>query len=161
MTLSADPITVLNLALSIAIFVLGCWGYEKRKNGAALCVGVAFGLFGVSHLLTLLGFGLSFGTVLIAVRTAAYLTVAFALYTVVGSSTTGHKMQHKSQIADSSEGVSPYRSRGLKDLETDGHASTSPKTFADVDLHVAGFECVRSGVEDGVSIYRKRKSAQP
>lgn len=47
-----------------------------------LYVGIAFGLFGVSHLMTLLGLKDALEIVLIVVRTLAYLLVAFALYTV-------------------------------------------------------------------------------
>jgi hypothetical protein len=47
-----------------------------------LYVGTAFGLFGVSHLMTLLGLREALKTVLIVIRTLTYLLVAFALYTV-------------------------------------------------------------------------------
>ena len=79
MALMLDPITIVNLILSVAIFVLGIGAYGKKKNGMALYIGVAFALFGLSHLLTLLGLAQSLTTYLIIIRTLAYLIVIFAL----------------------------------------------------------------------------------
>jgi len=44
-----------------------------------LLVGIAFGLFALSHLATLLGFREAWETFLIALRTLAYLLVIYAL----------------------------------------------------------------------------------
>jgi hypothetical protein len=55
MAIMFDPITTVNLILSLTILVLGVVAYGKKKNGLALYIGGAFGLFGLSHLLTLLG----------------------------------------------------------------------------------------------------------
>ena len=77
-----DPMYAVNLALCIIILVLGCWGYRRGGDRVPLYVGIAFGLFGVSHLMTLLGLKEALETVLIVVRTIAYLIVAFALYNV-------------------------------------------------------------------------------
>jgi len=75
-----DPISAVNLVLCIVILALGCLGYRKKKNLTALMIGVSFGLFGVSHLFTLLGMKEALTDILIAVRTAAYLIVVYALY---------------------------------------------------------------------------------
>jgi hypothetical protein len=82
MALMLDPITIVNLILSLAILVLGIAAYGKKKNGMALYIGVAFALFGLSHLLTLLGLAQSLTTYLIIIRTLAYLIVIFALLTL-------------------------------------------------------------------------------
>jgi hypothetical protein len=80
MALILDPIYIINLALCIIIFVLGILGYKKGGNSIPLYVGIAFGLFGVSHLATILGFKDALEAVLIVIRTVAYLAVIVALY---------------------------------------------------------------------------------
>ncbi|MCZ7382142.1 MAG: hypothetical protein O8C64_11320 [Candidatus Methanoperedens sp.] len=77
-----DPITAVNLVLSVIILVLGYWGYKKSSDNVSLYVGIAFGLFGVSHLATLLGLAQSLVSVLIIIRTFAYLIVIFAVYKI-------------------------------------------------------------------------------
>jgi len=74
---------VVNLVLCIIILALGCWGYRKTGDRVPMYVGIAFGLFGVSHLVTLLGLKEALETVLIVIRTLAYLIVVFALYKVI------------------------------------------------------------------------------
>jgi uncharacterized membrane protein YhfC len=71
---------VVNLTLCIIILALGVLGYKKVNNKTPLYVGIAFGLFGVSHLATILGYKDTLEAVLIEVRTVAYLTVIVALY---------------------------------------------------------------------------------
>jgi len=71
---------IVNLILCIAILVLAVIGYKKSKNKTALYVGIAFGLFGVSHLCTILGLKPTLEVVLITVRTIAYLLVVYGLY---------------------------------------------------------------------------------
>jgi len=80
MTFTWDPIYMTNLILCVIIFVLGCVGYKKSEDKSPLYIGIAFGLFGLSHLSILLGLKETLTTVLILVRTIAYLTVAFTLY---------------------------------------------------------------------------------
>ena len=75
-----DPITAVNLVLSVIVLVLGYWRYKKSNDKVPLYVGIAFGLFGVSHIATLLDFKQSL--VLIIIRTLAYLIVIYAVYTV-------------------------------------------------------------------------------
>jgi hypothetical protein len=77
-----DPIYIVNLILCVVILVLGLVGRQRSGENLPLYIGIAFGLFGVSHLATLLGLKTALSTVLIVVRTAAYLLVVFALYTV-------------------------------------------------------------------------------
>jgi hypothetical protein len=82
MALTWDPITAVNLVLSVIILVLGYWGYKKSSDNVPLYVGTAFGLFGISHLTTLLGLAQSLVSVLIIIRMLAYLIVIFAVYKI-------------------------------------------------------------------------------
>ncbi len=77
-----DPITAVNLVLTIIIFVLGVALYGKKKNVIALYIGIAFGLFAISHLATLLDLAATLTLPLIIVRAVAYIIVIFALLTL-------------------------------------------------------------------------------
>jgi len=83
MALVLDPIYIVNLTLCIIILLLGVFGYRKNGNPVPLYVGIAFGLFGVSHLATILGLKYALEVFLIVIRTVAYLAVIFALYTIL------------------------------------------------------------------------------
>jgi len=87
MTFTWDPIYTVNLALCIIIFILGYWGYKKQKDTMPLYIGIAFGLFGISHLVTLFGMASDLTNVLIVIRVLAYLIVIFALYMFVRKKT--------------------------------------------------------------------------
>ena len=89
-------VTIVNLTLTIVILILGIWAFFKRKSDiaqgsgkataipdVALYIGVAFGLFAVSHALTLAGLAASLETFLIVIRTIGYLFVIFALCTIL------------------------------------------------------------------------------
>jgi hypothetical protein len=82
MDITFDPITTVNLILSLTILVLGVAAYGNKRNSFALYIGAAFGFFGLSHLLTLLGLAQSLTVFLIIIRTLAYLIVIFALLTL-------------------------------------------------------------------------------
>ncbi len=77
-----DPIYAVNLVLCIAILILGVIGYQRSKSTVPLYIGIAFGLFGLSHLATLVGLKNTLEIMLVVVRTLAYLIVVFALYVV-------------------------------------------------------------------------------
>ena len=83
MALVLDPIYIVNLTLCIIILLLGVFGYRKNGNPVPLYVGIAFGLFGVSHLATILGLKYALEVFLIVIRTVTYLLVIFALYTIL------------------------------------------------------------------------------
>ena len=76
-------VTTVNLILCVIILVFGIWLYVRKKYDVPLYIGLAFGLFGVSHLLTLLGLAAGVATLLIVVRIIAYLLVVFALYRIM------------------------------------------------------------------------------
>jgi hypothetical protein len=75
-----DPMTVVNLVLCIVILALGIVGYRRSGKTFPLYIGIAFGLFGISHLLTILGLKEELATLLIIIRTLAYLLVVYALW---------------------------------------------------------------------------------
>jgi hypothetical protein len=75
-----DPIYAINLLLCTIILIFGVIGYRRSGNSVPLYIGIAFGLFGLSHLATLLGLKNSLEAVLVVVRTLAYLIVTYALY---------------------------------------------------------------------------------
>jgi len=74
-----DPIITINFVLCVIILALGIWAYVKKKGDAALYIAIAFGLFAVSHLMTLLGLAAGLTVFLIIIRLIAYLLVVFAL----------------------------------------------------------------------------------
>lgn len=76
-------ITIVNLVLCIVILALGIWAYSKKKGEVPLYIGIAFGLFAISHLLTLLGLAAGLDILLIIVRLIAYLLVIFTLYRIL------------------------------------------------------------------------------
>lgn len=84
-----DPIYVVNLILCIIILAFGVVGYRRSRNVFPLYIGIAFGLFGLSHLATLLGLKESLKVALIVVRTLAYLIVVYTVYTAAFGSKMG------------------------------------------------------------------------
>jgi len=77
-----DTITLVNLILCILIVVFGCVGFKKAGERWPLNIAITFGLFGLSHLLTLLGLKETFEAFLITIRTIAYLLVIYTVYRV-------------------------------------------------------------------------------
>ncbi|MBN1948781.1 MAG: hypothetical protein JW784_03485 [Candidatus Cloacimonetes bacterium] len=71
-----DPILIINLILCIVIFILGI---SRAKNRVALFAGIAFGLFGVSHVLSILGLSHQLETLTIIIRFLAYLLVILGI----------------------------------------------------------------------------------
>jgi len=74
-----DSVAVLNLLLCIVIVILSVIVYSRKKATLPLCTGIAFGLFGLSHLMTLLGLADVLATFLMVDRTIAYLVIVYAL----------------------------------------------------------------------------------
>jgi hypothetical protein len=73
---------VINLILCVIILVFGLMAWRRSGKPFPLYIGIAFGLFGVSHLATILGLAAQLEVLLIVVRTLAYLIVVFAVYKV-------------------------------------------------------------------------------
>jgi hypothetical protein len=78
-----DPIVIINLILCIVILILGVVVYRKSNDVPALLIGIAFGLFGLSHLNTLLGLSLFPEITFVLLRLCGYILVAAALYGVM------------------------------------------------------------------------------
>lgn len=75
-------ISVINLVLCVVIFIFGLMGWRRSGKVLPLYIGIAFGLFGLSHLATILGQAAQLEALLIAIRTLAYLIVVYAVYKV-------------------------------------------------------------------------------
>lgn len=80
MALIPDPVIIINLILCMVILLLGLVAYQKSNNVYVLLVGIAFGLFGLSHLNTLLGLTLFPEITFVLLRLCGYILVAVALY---------------------------------------------------------------------------------
>ncbi len=75
-------IYVINLILCGVIFVFGLMGWRRSGKVLPLYIAIAFGLFGLSHLATVLGLAAQMEATLIIIRLAAYLIVVYAVYKV-------------------------------------------------------------------------------
>ena len=75
-----DVMNAVNLVLCILIFAVGCIGYMKTKIKAPFNIGVAFGLFAVSHVIVLFGVQGSFAATVMLIRVFANLIVLFSLW---------------------------------------------------------------------------------
>lgn len=71
--------TLLDLIFCIAIVVLAYIQYRNSKTALPIYIGAAFGLFGISHLLTILGQAVNYSALLMTIRSAAYLIIIIAL----------------------------------------------------------------------------------
>lgn len=74
-----DSVAILNLVLSLAIVGFGAWVYlTKRETRLTQYVAAGFGLFAVSHAMTVLGYG-SLEAVMLPLRAAGYLVMIAGL----------------------------------------------------------------------------------
>ena len=93
MAVEWDPILFVNLVLCIIIVLLGVLCYRKSHDSLPLFISAAFGLFGVSHAATLLGFKVPLTLPLIVIRALAYLLVIYALVMHLKSSMIAKEAQ--------------------------------------------------------------------
>jgi uncharacterized membrane protein YdcZ (DUF606 family) len=82
MGISADPVVGINFFLCLVILVMGYGIYTKRENFSALLIGIAFGLFGLSHLIQLFGITGIPETTFLLTRICGYILVIAALWLV-------------------------------------------------------------------------------
>ncbi|NYZ73529.1 hypothetical protein H0O00_00125 [Candidatus Micrarchaeota archaeon] len=75
-----DTVTLVNFLLCAIILATGYFAYKKSKDVMPLCIGVAFGFFAVSNMITLAGMAESLSSMFIIIRILAYITVLYALY---------------------------------------------------------------------------------
>ena len=78
-----DMVTVSNLVLSTIILIMGVWEYARSQSRTVLYIGIAFGLFAITHLLNLIGLGASLSGLILVIRVLGYLTVIYAIYIVM------------------------------------------------------------------------------
>ena len=93
-------LTIVNLILTTVIFIVGLWAFFKRRADVALSkagsgkaespsraiaipevslyIGIAFGLFAISHALTLAGLAATLQVFIIIIRVIGYLLVLVA-----------------------------------------------------------------------------------
>jgi hypothetical protein len=93
-------LTVVNLILTSVICILGIWAFFKRRSDLALAkrvnsqesvlakataipsvslfIGIAFGLFAISHALTLAGLDSKLESFIIVIRVIGYLLIVIA-----------------------------------------------------------------------------------
>lgn len=78
MALVVTATVITNIIFTLAIFATGVWGYVKRKSELSLYIGAGFGLFLVSHVLTLLGYG-GVDVAILPIRGLGYLVIICGL----------------------------------------------------------------------------------
>lgn len=81
--MEVDLVTLANLLLCMAIVALGVVGFRRSKHALPLMLALVFALFGVSHLMVLLGFLDEFEMAVFAIRIAGYALVVYLLYRYV------------------------------------------------------------------------------
>jgi hypothetical protein len=79
MTAIPDLVDGINLILCIVIFLLGYLVYRKQERISAFLIGIAFGMFGLSHFSVLSGIAFPDVT-FILLRICGYILVAAALW---------------------------------------------------------------------------------
>ena len=70
-----NTITFINFVFSLVIFIFGLVNWQRMKSKVVLYVAVAFGLFSLSHLASLINLNDTLNLLLIIIRIVAYLLV--------------------------------------------------------------------------------------
>src|SRR5512145_1410364 len=70
----------VNVIFCLAVVALSCWWSWKTRSRTPLFIGLAFGLFGISHGIVLFNLQKTLGQVQLPVRIAAYAIVATSLF---------------------------------------------------------------------------------
>ncbi len=87
-----DMIAAVNLVFCILIVILGYVGYRQSRRISKvlyrlpLLIGMAFGLFGISHFVTVIGMGGALADALVAVRALGYIVVIAAMAWAIDAS---------------------------------------------------------------------------
>jgi len=88
-----DPITVINLLFCIGIVIISVWWQRRAGSLTPMYIGLAFGLFGISHTAVLLDLKAPLEIPLIFVRGAAYVLVFVGLFFVAREVLTRQKAE--------------------------------------------------------------------
>lgn len=70
---------LINIIFTVAIFIYSYFKFHRLKKKFFLYLGVAFGLFSISHIYNYLGKGAEYSLFLALTRIAAYILVIYAL----------------------------------------------------------------------------------
>lgn len=95
-----DPITLINLIFCIGIVVISIWWSRTSRSNTPLYIGLAFGLFGVSHTAVLLDLKNAVEPALIVVRVAAYLFVSIGLFFVARDAIIRQKAKEALKVSE-------------------------------------------------------------
>jgi hypothetical protein len=79
----ANHIYLMNFILCMIILVIGLNLYRKSEDRIFFFVPLAFGFFGLSHMLNLIGLGESLDALLVVIRYTGYMLVVYVLYLIV------------------------------------------------------------------------------
>lgn len=74
-----DLATLLNTMMSLLVLIAGCVAYVVTKDNRPFHVGVAFGLFAVSHVIELMGIEKLFEPTVLIIRAFGYLIILFTI----------------------------------------------------------------------------------
>jgi len=77
-------LSFINLIFCFIILFYGLWVYEKNRSQAALLIGVAYGLFGLTRVAYLLQITWLHPSFLVVFRALAYLITLYALVVLAG-----------------------------------------------------------------------------
>ncbi len=80
MIFSGGPLYIINTILCFLINLFCYLVYKKNKQQTTLNIGIAFGLFGISHIMTFLGLREILNLPLLAIRLTAYFTIIATIY---------------------------------------------------------------------------------
>ena len=66
--------------MCLLILIVSFWNYKKNADKLSLGIGIAFGLFAVSHAIMLFGWAKTLESLLMTIRVVAYAIVAASLF---------------------------------------------------------------------------------
>lgn len=81
--MNLNPVPIVNFLLCAVILIMGIVENTRSKTHLPLYVGLAFGLFGITHLLTILNLAASLSLLIIIIRLSAYILVIYSLYLLI------------------------------------------------------------------------------
>jgi uncharacterized membrane protein (UPF0136 family) len=84
-----DMMTALNFVFGLVIFATGIYCYMRMKSILSLYVGSAFGIFALTHLMSLLGMGTDLATPMAVMRSIGYMAIILGLYIKIKPAQSG------------------------------------------------------------------------
>lgn len=80
MEITSDPVIIINFFLCVVILVMGYIIYRKKEIFGAFLIGIAFGLFGLSHGIQIFGITWIPEVTFILTRICGYILVIAGLW---------------------------------------------------------------------------------